>query len=382
MKIIVNTRLLIKNRLEGIGVFTAETLRIITKNNPKTEFIFLFDRKFDKQFIFEKNVKGIIVPPQARHPILFKLWFNYAIPRIIKREKGDLFLSPDGYLPKTNHIPSLAVIHDLSFEHYPEAFPKKHLRFLKKAFPRYAKTATRIATVSEFSKKDIIQQYKIDKDAIDVVYNGSINDYAPIEDEKIKQSIREEYSCGKEYFIYIGSINPRKNIANLLKAFDSFKEKTQKQHKLVIVGRKMWWTEEMEVVFQSMLYQKDVIFTGHMPKDELKKILASATALCYLSYFEGFGIPLIEAFNAGIPVITSNSTSLAEVADDAALLCNPFNVDEIADAMHRISENKELREDLIRKGNLRAKDFSWEKSANLLWESMMKTIAIGNKQKL
>ena len=380
MKIIVNTRLLIKNRLEGIGVFTAETLKIITKNNPEIEFIFLFDRKFDQQFIFEENVKGIVVPPQARHPILFKYWFNYAIQRTIKKEKADLFLSPDGYLPEKMNIPSLAVIHDLSFEHFPEAFPKSQLRFLKKSFPKFATSATRIATVSEYSKKDIMKQYNIDEKSIDVVYNGSINDYVPIKNQEIKKAIRQEYADGEEFFIYIGSLHPRKNITNLLKAFDQFKEKTQKKHKILIVGRKMWWTDEMEKAYQSMKHQAAVVFTGHISKEKLKKILASATALCYLSYFEGFGIPLIEAFNAGIPVITSNSTSLAEVAANAALLCNPFDVDEIAAAMQDISDNKILREDLIQKGNQRAKDFSWEKSANLLWESMMKTIAIGNEK--
>ena len=380
MKIIVNTRLLIKNRLEGIGVFTAETLKIITKNNPKVEFIFLFDRKFDQQFIFEKNVKGIVVPPQARHPILFKYWFNYAIQRTIKKEKADLFLSPDGYLPEKMNIPSLAVIHDLSFEHFPEAFPKSQLRFLKKSFPQFATSATRIATVSEYSKKDIMKQYNIDEKSIDVVYNGSINDYVPIKNQEIKNAIRQEYAAGEEFFIYIGSLHPRKNITNLLKAFDKFKEKTQKKHKILIIGRKMWWTDEMEKAYQSMKHQTAVVFTGHISKEKLKKILASATALCYLSYFEGFGIPLIEAFNAGIPVITSNSTSLAEVAANAALLCNPFDVDEIAAAMQDISDNKILREELIQKGNQRAKDFSWEKSANLLWDSMMKTIAIGNEK--
>jgi glycosyltransferase involved in cell wall biosynthesis len=380
LKIIVNTRLLIKNRLEGIGVFTAETLKIITKNNPAIEFIFLFDRKFDQQFIFEKNVKGIVVPPQARHPILFKYWFNYAIQRTIKKEKADLFLSPDGYLPDKMNIPSLAVIHDLSFEHFPEAFPKSQLRFLKNSFPKFATSATRIATVSEYSKKDIMKQYNIDEKSIDVVYNGSINDYVPIKNQEIKKAILQEYAAGEEFFIYIGSLHPRKNITNLLKAFDQFKEKTQKKHKILIVGRKMWWTDEMEKAYQSMKHQTAVVFTGHISKEKLKKILASATALCYLSYFEGFGIPLIEAFNAGIPVITSNSTSLAEVAANAALLCNPFDVDEIAAAMQDISDNKILREDLIQKGNQRAKDFSWEKSANLLWESMMKTIAIGNEK--
>ena len=374
MKIIVNVRHLIKNKLEGIGIFTAETLRIIVKKNPNVDFVFVFDRDFDESFIFSENIRPIKLSPKARHPILYKLWFNHRLRSLIKKEKADLLISPDGFLPKKCPVPSLAIIHDLSFEHYPNDFPNYVLKYLKKQFPIFAHNATRIATVSEFTKKDIVQKYKINENKIDVVYNGSLNDYQPIDNNEKIQETKNKYSSGQAYFLYLGSLHPRKNISNLLLAFDIFKSKTALPDKLLLVGRKMWWTKEMEEAYQKMDFKEDVIFTGRVPTNELKNILGSTTALTYLSYFEGFGIPLIEAFNAGTAVITSNTSSLAEVAADAAVLCNPFHPEEIAQAMASVSQDETLRKDFIEKGFKRAKDFSWEKSADLLWESVLKTI--------
>jgi len=374
LKIIVNVRHLIKGKLEGIGIFTAETLKIIVKKNPEIDFVFVFDRDFDEEFIFSKNIKPIILKPKARHPILFKLWYNHRLKKLIQREKPDLLLSPDGFIPLHISIPSLAVIHDLAFEHYPKDFPNYILKYLKKQFPKFARNATRIATVSEFTKNDIAQKYTIDKNKIDVVYNGSLNDYQPIKSKEKIQETRNKYSSGQAYFLYLGSLHPRKNISNLLLAFDIFKSKTKFPHKLLLVGRKMWWTQKMEEAYQNMKFKEDVVFAGHVSTNELKNILGSATALTYLSYFEGFGIPLVEAFNAGIAVITSNTSSLVEVASDAAILCNPFNTEEIAQAMSNIVQDETRRKELIEKGFKRAKNFSWEKSADLLWESILKTL--------
>jgi hypothetical protein len=156
MKIAVNTRLLLKNKLEGIGWFTFETLKRITEQHPEHEFYFIFDRKYDDSFIFSKNVKPIIIPPQARHPFLFFLWFEFSIPYILKRLKADVFLSPDGYLSLSSKTKQVAVIHDLNFEHNPNDVPFLVRKYFKFFFHRWAKKATRIVTVSEYSKKDIV----------------------------------------------------------------------------------------------------------------------------------------------------------------------------------------------------------------------------------
>ena len=150
LKIAVNTRLLIKNKLEGIGWFSYETLKRITRAHPEHQFYFLFDRPFDESFVFGSNVTPIVIRPQARHPILFYLWFEKSIPRALKKINPDLFMSTDGYLSLSTTTPSLPVIHDLNFEHYPEQLPFLVRKYYKHYFPRFARKAARIATVSEF----------------------------------------------------------------------------------------------------------------------------------------------------------------------------------------------------------------------------------------
>jgi len=370
--IAVNTRLLIKDKLEGIGWFTYETLKRITQQHPEHKFYFLFDRKFHSDFIFSKNVEAVVVPPQARHPVLYYLWFEYSVPYILMKIKADLFLSPDGYLSLKTKVKSLAVLHDLNFEHYPKDIPYLERKNYKYFFPKYAKKATRIATVSEYSKSDIIKQYSIPENKIDVTYNGANEKFCPI--SKSEQEItRNKYSSGEQYFLFVGALLPRKNLVNLFKAFDDFKKKTPSKIELLITGEKKWWTHEIQEAYQEMEFKDNIIFSGRLSGEDLHKAIASALAMTYVSYFEGFGIPIIEAFNCNTPVITSNITSMPEVAGDAALLIDPFSVESISEAMKKIAFDKKIRSELIDKGKIRKLDFTWQKSADRLWNSIERT---------
>ena len=373
MKIAVNTRLLIRNKLEGIGWFTFESLKRITIQHPEHHFYFIFDRAFDPEFIFSGNITPIILTPQARHPLLFHIWFEYSLPPVLARLKPDIFLSPDGYLSLKSNVRSLAVIHDLNFEHYPEDLPYWVRTYYRHYFPRFALKAARIATVSEFSKQDIIAQYGVPADKIDVVYDGSNELYRPLSEEE-KLNVRNKYSGGSPYFLFIGSLHPRKNLINLFSAFDLFREKDPSRTKLIIAGAKQWWTKDIKNAFARMKFREEVIFYGHMNIGELCGLLGGALAMTYVSYFEGFGIPIIEAFRCETPVITANVTSMPEVAGDAALLVDPFNPEAIADAMSQISRNESLRNELILRGKNRKARFTWERTASLLWESIEKTI--------
>lgn len=371
MNIAVNTRLLIENKLEGIGWFTFETLKRIVTRHPEHTFFFIFDRPYNKKFLFSDNVVPIVIGPQARHPFLFYLWFEFSIPTILKKIKADIFISPDGYASLRSKIPNLIVIHDLNFEHYPKDLPWIITKYYKYFFPRFARKATRIATVSDFSKNDIQQCYTIPADKIDVVYNGVSENFHPLTADEITK-VKKQYSLDCDYFIYIGALLPRKNLKNLFLAYDHFRKENQKNIKLLIVGARKWWTKEMEVVFTSLEHKNDIIFTGRLNSEELNKVLGSSLALTYVSYFEGFGIPLLEAFQCNIPVITSNVTSMPEVAGNAALLANPFDPASIAEAMQQISSDGELRKDLILKAYRRRQDFSWDHTADLLWQSIEK----------
>ena len=234
MKIAVNTRLLLKGKLEGIGWFSFESLRRICESHPEHEFIFIFDRPYSSEFIFSDNITPVVIGPPARHPFLFLIWFELSIPYILKKYQVDLFLSPDGYLSLRTKVPSISVIHDLNFEHYPKDLPFLAFKYYKLFFPRFAKKAQRIITVSEYSKQDIINLYQIDSQNIDVAYNGVKEIYYDI-GEYQKQITRNEVSNGNPYFIFVGALHPRKNLVGLLSAFDLFKKNNDSDIQLIIV---------------------------------------------------------------------------------------------------------------------------------------------------
>ena len=375
MRIAVNTRLLLHGKLEGIGWFTYENLSRMTISHPEHEFYFIFDRPYHREFIFSSNVIPIVIGPQARHPVLYYIWFELSVRYILRKIKADVFLSPDGYLSLSSKIPSLTVFHDLNFEHYPADLPIFERFYYRTFFRKYALKARRIATVSEFSKADIAKQYGVDPSLIDVIYNGANEGYAPV-DEVIRTATRNRFSDGKPYFFFVGALHPRKNLINLFRAFDLFRKSDGGQTKLLIAGARKWWTGEIAEVFDNMKFKEDVIFAGRLETNDMHHAMGSALALTYVSYFEGFGIPIVEAFRCGTPVITSNVTSMPEIAGDAALLVDPFNPEDIAGAMRSISTDANLRDKLVKDGTERAKIFTWDKSAERLWKSLEKVINV------
>ena len=365
--------MLLPDKLEGIGWVAYETLRRITIAHPEHEFYFIFDRKWDERFIFSDNVIPVKVGPQARHPFLYYIWFEWSIPRILKKIKADVFLSPDAYLSLRTKVPSIPIFHDLNFEHYPKDLPVLERKYYRYFFPRYAKKAEQIVTVSEFSKKDIVKLYDVPPGKVSVVYNGVNEDFKPVSEAEQK-TYRDKHSKGCPFFIFVGALHPRKNLVRLFQAFDYFKEQQRTDIKLVVVGNKKYWTREIQEAFEEMKHKDEVYFSGRMTAEELHRAVGSALAMAYVSYFEGFGLPIIEAFRCDTPVVTSNVTSMPEVAGDAALLVDPFSVKSIAEGLEKIALDPELRTRLISKGRERSRMFTWQNSAEQLWAVIEKVL--------
>jgi glycosyltransferase involved in cell wall biosynthesis len=377
-KIAVNTRLLIKDKLEGIGYFIHETLRHITVNHPETDFYFLFDRKHSEEFIFSPNVRAVELFPQARHPFLYVWWFEWSVANWLNRYQPNMFLSPDGYCSLRTRVPQLSVMHDIAYEHYPHHNKYLQQKYYQFFMPHFAAKAKRIATVSQYSKMDIITHYGITPEKIDVVYSAVKNVFSPLQPTE-KISATERFGAGKEYFIYAGSVNPRKNVSTLLRAFDRFKFDTQSDFKLVIAGAKGWQTDEIFKAYQSLHHRQDVFFTGRLSEPELRLAIGGAFAFVYVSLFEGFGVPPLEAMACGVPVITSSSSSMPEICGDAALLAQPESVEDIVEKMKLLYQSSERRNTLIKKGFIQCKKYSWQETAALLWNSCEKTMNIEKK---
>ena len=369
MRIAVNTRFLLKNKLEGIGRVTFELLRRMVVNHPEDEFIFFFDRKYDEQFIFGKNITPIILQPPTRHPILIYIWFEFAVKSALKKYQPDVFFSTDGFCCLGTDVKTVVMVHDLAYAHFPEQVSFFVKKFYQRYQPKYLQKANHILTVSNFVKKDIIVKIKIPTAKIDVVHNGCSDAFQPM-DEIFQKKIQKKYAEEKPYFFYVGAVHPRKNVHRLIQAFDIFKNKTNAPHQLLIAGRFAWQTGEVKSAYENAKHQKEIQFLGFVSDEELPKLMASAFALVYPSMFEGFGLPILEAMNCDVPVITSNVSSMPEVVGDAGILINPNEVNEIEKAMLEIFQNKKMRSEMIEKGRRQRKKFNWDESAEKVYKKL------------
>ena len=376
--IAINTRLVVPGRLDGIGWFTLETVQRMVSDHPEHEFHLFFDRTPPTALFPGDHVHCHWVWPPARRPFLVNWWMDRSLAWRLRRIGADLFLSPDGFLSATTSVPQVAVQHDLNFEHHPEWLPDNVARHYRRRFPQAARQAVRIATVSAFSAQDISERYGISPDKIDVVYNGAGHAYhAPLglEPEEEAAAIRNRWTNGSSYFVFVGTQHPRKNVDGLLKAFVRYRQSGGQWH-LVLVGTPIWRRrgfdarDAMESVPKEV--REAIHQTGWMPQVELASVLAAAGAMVFIPWFEGFGIPLLEAFAAGTPVIHSDRTSLPEVALGAGLEVDPGSADDVAEAMHRMEREPALRQSLIEKGRERVEAFSWDRTARLLWNCLVK----------
>lgn len=370
MRIAINTRLLLKGKLEGIGWFTYENFIRITRQHPEHQFFFIFDRPYHSDFIFAPNVIPVVLNPQARHPFLWYIWFEWSVSRFLRKNNIDVFVSTDGYLSLKTETPQLAVIHDINFYYNPEGLPFLISKYLNRYFPKFAKVATRVVTVSNYSKMSIIESYGINENKIDVVFNGASNVFSPLSQSEIEK-VRAEITEGIPYFVFVGAFNPRKNVGRLIEAYSLFRERTGSVAKLVLVGEPMFKTESIKKSFQESQYKNDIIFAGRREVDELKDIVGASFAMVYPSLFEGFGIPILEAMKCDIPLAVSHTTSMPEVAGDAAIYFDPSSVESIANSMIELWSNEPLRNKLIENARIQRKKFSWDISAAKLYDSII-----------
>lgn len=370
MRIGINTRSILGQKMEGFGNYSLELVTRLSASHPDHTFILYFDRPVDPQFRFGANVICKVIFPPTRHPFLYLIWFQWRLKKAILKDQLDVFWTPDGMFPLGISTPILATIHDLNFEHFPQDLPKWVAWYYKKYFPLFAKEANKIITVSQTTKDDITATYQIEQEKISVIYNGVNQAYQPLSsDEKIFFTQEEDFP--ESYFLFVGSLHPRKNIHRLLEAYQQFAT-SNSETALVIVGSAMWDAQRFEI--QADL-KKRIYFLGHVDTQKLAFIMAAATAFIYIPYFEGFGMPLAEAMACQTPVIAGNKSCLPEIAADAALYVDPFNIQDIANGMQQLKNDVALQSQLTKAGQQRVKDFNWDHAANLIWQELQQLVS-------
>jgi glycosyltransferase involved in cell wall biosynthesis len=375
MVIAVNTRFILSNYMEGYGNYTYEIFTRMALQKPLHQFIFIFDRPFNKDLELPQNCTPVVVTPAARHPLLWHYWFNVQLPRVFKKYKVNVFVSTDGFCSLRTRVKQITVIHDLAFLNFPEAIKKSHLFYYKKYTPKFIKKSDHIVAVSNFTKNHIIENYKTEAAKITVIHNAAHEIFKPLY-WQVLQEVKQRYTNGLEYFLCTSSIHPRKNIINLLKAFSIFKKWQQSNMKLLLVGRLAWKNESFEKLLATYKYKNDVVQLGYIKKQELAQLTAAAYCTVYPSLFEGFGVPIIEAMQCEVPIITSSNSGMLEAGGNAAFYADPTNIEELSAQMQLVYKDEALRSSHIGLGKQHVKQFNWDSSAAEMWSVIEK---IGDK---
>lgn len=359
MRIAVHAKVLSETRPVGIGIYTYNVLKAISKLDYKNEYV-LYSNEPIVQKIEASNFKEKLINFPGG-------WTYLRFPFEFIDNKYDLLFMPKEVVPPFKRPKTVIVCYDLGLIRDPKERVPLSARLHYLISVNYAfKVADRIIAISEATKKDLVEKCKINPEKITVTHLGYDEGlYKQSSDANLIKKVKEKYGISKNYFINTSSLLwHRKNVTGLIKAFNLVKPKGGGLQ-LVITGKKGESYEEVESLISSLGLQKDVILTSYIPVEEMPVLLSGAEALVFPSFYEGFGLPLVEAMACGCPIITSNISSLPEVAGDAGILVDPYNTQQIADAMGKVLTDPDFSEKMRQKGLIRAKNFSWEKTARL-----------------
>lgn len=304
-----------------------------------------------------------------------KMWTQFALPfRLALFRSPQIFFSPSHYAPRFLREPSVISVMDLSFLHFPELFKKKDLYQLQNWTSYSIRKASKIFTISEFSKEEIIKYYHVDPDSIIVTYPGFDTSLYQIKDisKNVKENIYKKFGIENNFILYVGTIQPRKNIVKLLDAFENIlNSKKFDNFQLLLVGKKGWMFEGILTHKKHLIEEKKVIFADFAENSDLSILYNLASCFVLPSLYEGFGIPVIEAQASGCPTVVSNVSSLPEIAGDASCYVDPTEVASIEGGLTKVLTDAVYRRDLIQRGFKQVKKFNWEKSGEISFETLL-----------
>ncbi len=340
----------------GIKHYTLYLLNGLMKVDKENEYLLYFRKPISDLNPLEPNFRYCSVPSRWQ--------WRLGLPSELKKGGINVFHSGSPAPPPIRGCKFIFTIHDLCFKANRRWVPFRVYWLLTLYIGLAARLSHKIIAISESTKHEIMKYYKVPEEKIRVVYYGIDHDmFKPIDDGSLIKATKQKYGIEDEFILYTGIINVRKNITRLLQAFSLLKREHKLPHKLVLAGEESGIYPDVPLLLEQLDLRDEVLCIGFVPQDDLPLLYNAAELLIYPSLYEGFGLPLLEAMACGTPVITSNISSMSEVAGDAGLLIDPYNVEDIAQAMYLLLNDIDLRNKLREKGLLRAQEFSWEKAA-------------------
>lgn len=364
MRIGINVRH-IQSRPTGVAKYMLNSILNLKKldyNNNQYLLFFGSDKPVPEVILdagFDYDVSKIPTNNQ-----IFKfLWAQLYLPHAIKAHKIDLFHEFSLISPVIKKCRTVLTVYDLAHLYLPECYTYMTRLYLNSLLSRSIKQADSIIAISESSKRDIMEHFKIAPEKIKVVYAGIDEIFRPIDDMEELERIKKVYRIKGDFILTVSLISPRKNLIRLIEAFKALRDQKKIDSQLVIVGRKAWLYEDVFREVASSGLEEDVIFCGHIPREHLLCLYNAATLFAYPSLYEGFGLPILEAMACATPVMASNVSSMPEVCGEAALLVDPYDIEELASAIADIVSKPHLRQTLIKRGLEQVSKFSWKKTA-------------------
>jgi glycosyltransferase involved in cell wall biosynthesis len=361
MKIGIDGRAAKWYRGTGIGTYTYQLISSLNDIDKINEYMLFMPESTNCDISFNRNfqIKNITEGNKS------SFWDEVNIPNILMDRDIELYHVPQNGvgLPKDKHCPFVITLHDVIPYKMPETVGETFLKIFNEDMPNIVSKCDGIITVSEFSKEDIAKAFNFPKKKIFVTHLAAEDIYRPLDNKECSDFIKSRYGIDGDYILYVGGFSPRKNIIGLIEAFSKLITKYKKDIKLVIAGKQGKSYAIYKKKTQDLGIEDSVLFPGFIEVDHLPKLYNASKLLAYPSFYEGFGLPPVEAMACGTPVITSNVTSIPEVLGDSAIFINPNDVDALCNSMYEVLNNEELAESLILKGLVRSSELSWNKTA-------------------
>lgn len=360
MRIGIDARAL-SNPGSGEETYIRNVIRALASIDAENDYtLFVNPQLPDVSIPNTERMRRVVVRPSNRSARLL-----FSFPLALWREQIDV-AHAQNVIPVLCPAPAVASVHDIAYERYPQFFVSAEAARLRMLMPLMVRWAKAILTLSEFSKQDIVRRYRVPPEKIMVAPGAAEPIFHRLDDPARVVAARVRYGTGERFILYVGNLQPRKNLKTLIEAYVQLRRADAVRHKLIIVGSKTWLYDDIFAAARASGYEEEIVFTGYVPDEDLVALYNGTELFVYPSIFEGFGLPVLEAMACGAPVITSNTSSFPEVVGAGAMLVDPLDAAVLAKTMVTVLGDSVLRASLSSRAMQEATRYSWETTARIV----------------